>query len=779
MAGTMRKERLARDRQTALESMGVWPETLGRRTGLRIPPIYFLLGFLFSLLLLLPLAWGVYPISYYLGYVSTHDIVSRVNFEWRDSEEEERRIALVRENHPRIYREEGELKWVSSVSGPIWPLMAKAAEIESEKTGVPEKTGALLAYAKEKGLELKAAQAEILVRELQAKREWFKPYRHVAVPMQDIIRERIHRRGLLDAEHYQAERNRVIQVQGQGGMPRQVRVGDEASGPVDPEKLRGILDEGFSNEMDRLSVEFRTTLRDILLQRMEPSLAFLEAESQADLQRQISEIRSQTHSVRKGDLLLSRGETVSGVVLRKLRREEGEFRRRLGWKTLVRRFVGKGVLVLSIVLGFILYLCVITPTGWTRDRTAWGTAFLMGMLATAAYLAVQYGQGETLVPIGILAGVVGLIQGGRTAVLAVTASSLILMVLFEGRPGVIGGFLASGWLFACVVRGIRHRLTLLSAAALSGVVAALVMITWGLAVGESPELSFNLETWARVRSQGYLVVRAVYAFAMWTVSGLLLLLLLPTIERIFDATTNISLQELQDQEQPCLKQLVVQAPGTYHHSVIVSTLAEAAAQAVGANPLLARVGSYYHDVGKLMKPEYFAENEAGVSRHDSLSPTMSTLIIIAHVKDGAEMAREYRLPRTIVDIVEQHHGKGLVSFFHHRAKKQAAEGESVSEEAFRYPGPIPQFMEAALVMLADSVEAASRAMERPTPAHIRKRIREIIMNRLLDRQLAASGLTLSDLNKIEDAFMRILTSMFHGRVKYPGQETEGSRKARP
>ncbi len=177
-----------------------------------------------------------------------------------------------------------------------------------------------------------------------------------------------------------------------------------------------------------------------------------------------------------------------------------------------------------------------------------------------------------------------------------------------------------------------------------------------------------------------------------------------------------------------------------------------------------------------MKPEYFSENETGISRHDAIRPTMSALIITAHVKDGGEMAREYGLPPAIVSMIEQHHGSSLVSYFYHRARKQAKGEAAVAEASFRYPGPVPQSVEGALVMMADSVEAATRSLEDPTPAHIRRLVHDLIMNRLLDHQLDGSELTLLDLEQVEEAFFRVLTSMFHSRVKYPGQEEKRRRR---
>ncbi len=244
---------------------------------------------------------------------------------------------------------------------------------------------------------------------------------------------------------------------------------------------------------------------------------------------------------------------------------------------------------------------------------------------------------------------------------------------------------------------------------------------------------------------------------------------LPLLEYLFGISTDISLLELSNiTQQTVLRRLLLTAPGTYNHSFIVGMLSEEAAETIGANPLLARVGGYYHDIGKMMKPEYFGENEVlPGAHHKPLSPTMSTLIIKSHVKDGSELARHYDLPRPIVDIIEQHHGTTLVEFFYDKAQKRAREGERVEESSFRYEGPRPRSREAGIVMLADSVEAATRSLSDPTSARIDSTIRGISARKLSDGQLDECGLSLKDVRQIEDSFIRVLAGIFHKRPRYP------------
>ncbi len=262
--------------------------------------------------------------------------------------------------------------------------------------------------------------------------------------------------------------------------------------------------------------------------------------------------------------------------------------------------------------------------------------------------------------------------------------------------------------------------------------------------------------------------------ALWSVvAGFLMTGLLPFIENLFEVLTDISLLELGDIAHPLLQELVRRAPGTYNHSINVASISEAAAESIGAHGLLTRIGAYFHDIGKMLKPAYFVENQGtDGNRHESLLPAMSTLIIIAHIKDGADLARQHHLPQPIIDFIQQHHGTTLVEYFYRRANEQSENdpfAADVDENAFRYPGPKPQSKEAGVMMLADAVESASRTLVEPTPARIESLVHDMAMKRLLDGQFDECGLTLEEVHTIEDSLVKSLTAVYHGRVKYPEQ----------
>jgi putative nucleotidyltransferase with HDIG domain len=298
-----------------------------------------------------------------------------------------------------------------------------------------------------------------------------------------------------------------------------------------------------------------------------------------------------------------------------------------------------------------------------------------------------------------------------------------------------------------------------------------LVVCWGVAIVESQQIS---QLWTDLPLYSDSLSGAGWCLA----AGFVVAGSLPFIEQMFGVVTDISLLELSDISHPLLQELVRRAPGTHSHSLGVATISETAADAIGANGLLCRVGAYFHDIGKMLKPQYFVENmtPGQPSRHENLNPAMSTLIIIGHVKDGADLARQHNLPQTLIDFIEQHHGTTLVEYFFHAATRQAeAQPEEfraeVAESSFRYPGPRPQTREAAVLMVADAVEGASRALSEPTPKRIETLVHEIAMKRLLDGQFDECSLTLAELAIVEESLTKSLIGIYHGRIKYPEQKT--------
>lgn len=338
--------------------------------------------------------------------------------------------------------------------------------------------------------------------------------------------------------------------------------------------------------------------------------------------------------------------------------------------------------------------------------------------------------------------------------------SLLLGVLFHGDPFVAMYYFLGSIVSGLVVVRSKKRTAVLRAGALTALANMLMVVSIDLYRGTLANGWYDIAAG---------VIGSLTATMIVSVS-------LPFFEAIFDIATDIKLLELLDPNQPLLRKLVYSSPGTYHHSILIGNLAEAAAEAVGENPLLARVGAYYHDIGKIRKPEYFIENQRSMeNKHDKLAPSMSSLIIASHVKDGLELARENNLPSTVMDIIQQHHGTSLITYFYQKAKDLQPLAV-ISEEDYRYAGPRPRTKVAAIVMLADAVEAASRTLDDPTPQRIQSLTNSVITRIFLDDQLGRCDLTLKDLREIARTFNNVLNGIFHQRIDYPGTDFGREKK---
>ncbi len=361
-----------------------------------------------------------------------------------------------------------------------------------------------------------------------------------------------------------------------------------------------------------------------------------------------------------------------------------------------------------------------------------------------------------LIPVASLAMLVALLyQDLELSLIFSLLLSIFAGIIFNGDIYLAIVLMTGGIVGSLFVWRARRRSTIVTAGFCVGIVQAFCVL-----------LYFN---YFGIHANSLSKILGI-PFLNGFISSFLVAGLLPVFEFLFKVVTNISLLELADFNHPLLKRLVLEAPGTYHHSLMVGNLAEMASEEVGANALLARVGSYYHDIGKLEKPEYFSENQDKcLSKHDHLSASMSKLVIMDHVKSGIELAKKNGLNDAIVDFITQHHGTSLVYYFYRRALEETEAKEDVKEEVFRYPGPKPQTKETAIVLLADSVEAACRALDEASAGRIADMVHRIINNKFIDGQLDLCDLTLRDLEKIATVFIHILGAFYHSRVDYPDQ----------
>ncbi len=396
--------------------------------------------------------------------------------------------------------------------------------------------------------------------------------------------------------------------------------------------------------------------------------------------------------------------------------------------------------------------------------------YLMAMLVTIAlgrWLSFDPWRAE-VVPYLVFVMVLAIVYDQVFAMVAALTLSLILTLSTRMDLGELVVLMSVSGSAVLSLSRVSSRSSIIKIGFWSGIVY--FAVSSGIGGIECQSLS---EMW----SDKTLLWHSFRGAALCLAAGYLVAGSLPFIESAFGVVTDISLLEISTVSHPLLQELVRRAPGTYNHSMTVASIGEMAADRIGANGLLVRVAAYFHDIGKMLKPHYFVENMAvgAGSRHEHLAPAMSTLIIIGHVKDGANLARQYDLPERLIDFIEQHHGTTLVEYFYHEASKQADLQPDrfgpVEESSFRYPGPKPQTREAGVLMLADAVEGASRTLSDPAPRRIENLVHEITLKRLLDGQFDECSLTLSEIHMIEESLTKSLIGIYHGRIKYPEQKT--------
>ncbi|MBI5047988.1 MAG: HDIG domain-containing protein [Deltaproteobacteria bacterium] len=359
-----------------------------------------------------------------------------------------------------------------------------------------------------------------------------------------------------------------------------------------------------------------------------------------------------------------------------------------------------------------------------------------------------------LLPIAAGPMLIRLFLNSETALVFAAVISLISGIFLEGSLNLAAYFFIGGIIAAKGIRHATQRVTITKAGIILGFVNILTIVSLIIINGR----------WS-VREDIFTVL---FGFIGGQITSVIVTGIAPIFEMVFGYTTNIRHLELARMDHPLLKELALHAPGTYHHSIIIGSMVEAAAEAINANPLLAKVSAYYHDIGKVKNPLYFIENMRGENRHDILTPDISARILISHVTEGVELAQDHRLGEEIIDIIQQHHGTSLISYFYQKAKnKEGITIAEVNEKDFRYPGPKPRTKEAGLVMLADAVEAASKTIPDPTAAKIHNMVQKIINKIFVDGQLDECELMLKDLNIIAKSFNRALAGMFHQRIEYP------------
>jgi len=417
---------------------------------------------------------------------------------------------------------------------------------------------------------------------------------------------------------------------------------------------------------------------------------------------------------------------------------------------LISQILGLSPVIPITLLALTAYLKFFYSDLESKNYNLLNLVFLFVIIFAYSYLVIRKGLSVQYITFAAMPMLVTILFNElQLSLLFNLAASVTIASVANNNFGLAVLFLISGILSSILVFGARKRSVIIRAGFIIGALQAMMLFLINRFRPQDPS-------------------RYLFFMLNGIASSIVVLGILPIFEYLFKTVTNISLLELADFNHPLLQRLILEAPGTYHHSIVVGNLSEAACQAIGANALLARIGAYYHDIGKLQKPEYFSENQAiEQSKHDSLSPTISKMVIMHHVKEGVELARKSKLNALLIDFILQHHGTSLVYYFYCRALENQEKGQEIKEEGFRYPGPKPKTKETAIVLLADSVEAAARSLKEATPANIEEVVHKIINNKFIDGQLDECDLTLKDLERIASIFIRILSGIYHNRIIYP------------
>ncbi len=487
-----------------------------------------------------------------------------------------------------------------------------------------------------------------------------------------------------------------------------------------------------------------------------PTLAY-EAQTTAALREEArARVADHFDTFRRGDVLVEQGQTIGEEQLILLRLEHDAAVESLGFGDRVRR--GGGILALVAALYVLTGYYV-----WRHEARFVGEPGRIAMICGLVVLALGAVRGLGM-------------QTWDAELVPVAIASMIIAIAYNPNFALMVTFALS--VLTCIALGtdIPHFLVVMGGTA-AGVLTLTEVRTRTklIKVGATASVTYFLMTWATGFWQDR-PIELIRSDSFWRagwglMTGFFLGGSLPFLEGALGIVTGISLLELGDNTHPLLQELVRRAPGTHNHSITVGAIAEAAAERVGADSLLVRIGAYFHDIGKMLKPHYFVENQVGsINRHAKLAPAMSTLIIIGHVKDGVDLGRQHHLPEPIIDLIEQHHGTTLVEYFYYEANRRNGnnpDAASVPESAFRYPGPKPQTKEAAILMVADAVESASRTLSDPAPARLEGLVSELIDKRLRDGQFDECGLTLREIAEIRDSLIKSLIGIYHGRVKYP------------
>ena len=702
------------------------------------------------------------PSRYQVGTIASKNIKASQDFDVPDPKATEEKRHQVEQAAPAVYDfdlaviEDLRRRLVEAVDAAREAYAGGTAETEAGRTATETER---LARARKRMQEiLEVPVPKRAVAALAA--EGFAP--DLAQRAGDLLKDVLNQGVVEPTGRLAADAQKGILLKGVGA-PLEKEIHDVSVFLDVAQARRRILKEGWPL-LEGLSPESARAVRELAAALVVPNVTFNKKETEEARLRAREAVKTVFYKVQKGEMIVREGERISEEQMAKLnalnaaQRENNIFRVFLG-------LVAFNALLLAVFLVYInrfkrsiaedlqklslLGLIIVGSMGLIKVFY-WIAREVMANLEFVDPGSVLYG-----IPFAFCGMLIGVLFEVRIFLFPILIISILSGMMIGNDLSFTLYSLVGNVTAALTVQNCRRRSALLRGGMMVGGANVLAALALGM-VHNEPGLQKALTD-------------ALFAFSGGVLVSVLVSWVVPILEYVFKITTDIRLLELSDTNQQVLKDLLVHAPGTYQHSLMVGNLSEEAAEAVGANPLLARVSSLYHDIGKIHKAEYFVENQINLeNRHDRLAPSMSALILTSHVKDGVELAKENKLPPAILDIIRQHHGTSLITYFYQKAKEQEDPSiHAVKEEDYRYPGPKPQTREAAIVMIADAIEAASRVLTNPTASRIEQMVNKILERIYLDGQLDECDLTLKDLRLIKKSLMPILNSIHHHRIDYP------------
>lgn len=754
-----------------------------KRLGLRRVTVLFLFSMVIAFILTLKVDF-VYT-GYQVGDVATSTIKSPVSFEIVDLDATEKKKAEAEKNVPAVYDLDLNIleQSVEGVYSSFRQMRRYIGRTPWPRNQVKreEKIKEFFTYKQE--FEGLLGRSEIPDRMY----EWLVEKRF-SITLENVILKAIepYLTSKIVSDLGPIKQSKALEVTvrvvERGGGGEEFNVGVNTL--TDLSTLRSNITEEKIPQLSRLDPSDKDEVLKFVRTILSPNLTLNRQETTNRQQKSRDSVLPAFISVKQNQVIVNEGSTIQSthlLIFDEIRKLQNQQYKDFVSLILAIFFVALMLVFFSYLRRFTLNKVSVTP----KDVFAMGVVtILMVVISKLGYFILSEALEDKithLFPITTLLYLMPAAAGSMLVGLLITSGEVVwlfsvfmatvLSFMFDQNflfllYAIIGGIAGARGVFGC-----KKRNDIYFAGLRTGGVNVIVIVLFTLLNYKTGSESIPLMT--------QILWGALAGVVSGLVSAFIAMMFVPLLESLFNYTTDVKLLELSNLNHPLLKEMIVKAPGTYHHSLVVGSMVEAAAEVIGANPLLGKVSCYYHDIGKTEHSQYFIENQKpGHNPHDHLSPHMSKTILIAHVKDGVELGEQYKLGKPIIDVILQHHGTTLIAFFYNRAlEKQDVNLDEVVEDEFRYPGPKPQFPEAALCMLADSIEAAARSLDEPNPMRLRNIVKNIIHRKFMDGQLDDCDLTLRDLSLIEDAFIRILHGIYHQRIDYPKRAGGGASEA--